>query len=650
MLKLIKNLLAGEVEEDFSSENTSILPTSPDSTESIIANADELWQNGKLGEALVLYRQAIKQNPESTEVYDHICALLKQQGDVAQAYEKLAAELKQQGKIEQAADYYRQAIGIKTLTGDTKEKLLKPNFGKTKNNLSPIINLKDNAFSFQLLDKTSSLVPKTNQKTSFQSNNQDIQLSLNRISQEQAQNVKWETAQVYLQQALEHCKQKQWAEAVSTVQEAIDIKPDLAEAYKIKGNALQRMGKTAAAMECYIKAVEIKPNLAEVYGGIGDVYAKQQQWDTAIEYYRKAIIIKPSVPIYLKLADIFKQIGELEEAKIYADKASQLESESGKISRSSSLESEQTSASSNVQQQESSINSDIKAAENPQINNPKIETYRQIAEQLEQQNRWQEATVYYRQALKLSMSQASKQLSPAKNLNLLSSSVDKNLSVIQSTEDRIDKAIKSYQKQAINNPKSVKIMTDLGNLYTKKRQWQSAIDCYRKAIEINPKYAHAHLNLARVLAKLGRQSEFIEQMEAALALKPNIVSAADCFNLGNALLKQEKPDLAIHSYYQAIAISPSLYQAYYRLGEVLNEQGKYERAAQVYQKLVENNREDADSYYLLGQQLEYLKQWDKAVKAYSKVLELQPRFPQASKKLNHALAEKLRLDLEAKRK
>ena len=637
MLKLIKNLLTGEAEEDFTSESSSLSSTSPDSVELIIATADDLWQSGKLGEALVLYRQALKQNPESTKVYEHISALLKQQGDVAQAYEKLAAELKEQGKIEQAANYYRQAIGIKTLTGDTREKLLRSNFAKTKNNFSSVINLKDSAFSFQLLDKTSALVSKTNQNDPFKVKSPDIKSSLSNISQEQAKNVKWETAQVYLQQALEYCEQKQWTEAVSTAQQAIAINPDLAEAYKIKGNALQRMGKTAEAMECYVKAVEIKPNLAEVYAGIGDVYANQQQWKTAIEYYRKAIIIKPSAQIHRNLADVFTQIGELEEAKIHGGRALALESGA-------------TPTSSSIQQQASPSDSTLKTYDAFQVNNAKIENYRQIAEQLEQQNRWQEATVYYRQALKLSMSQGGRQLSPGKNLNLLSSSVDNNLSTIQSTEDQIDRAIKRYQQQAINNPKSVKIVTDLGNLYTKKRQWQLAIDCYRQAIEINPQYAQAHLNLARVLAKLGKQPEFIEQMEAALALKPNIASATDRFNLGNALLKQGKLDLAIRSYYKAIEISPSFYQAYYRLGEVLNEQEKYHDAAQVYQKLVEHNPKDADCYYLLGQQLENLKQWDKAVKAYSKVLELQPRFPQASKKLNHALAEKLRLDLEAKRK
>jgi tetratricopeptide (TPR) repeat protein len=68
--------------------------------------------------------------------------------------------------------------------------------------------------------------------------------------------------------------------------------PDMAEAYKIWGNALQRMGKTGEAMTCYAKAVEIKPNLAEVYGGIADIYAQQSKWQQAIKQLLSSPVLK----------------------------------------------------------------------------------------------------------------------------------------------------------------------------------------------------------------------------------------------------------------------------------------------------------------------------------------------------------------------
>lgn len=642
MLKLLKKLLAGDSDEHDSAENTLTPTTKTDTIESIIAKADKIWHQGKFGQALALYRQAIQQNPESTKLREHIITLLKQHRGIAESYEKLAIELKEQGKIEQATTYYRQAVELKALTGDTRNKILKPNFTNGKNKF-PIINLKDTAFSFQPLAQSSALVRQT-PVTSLAVPDRgtqtadDINSALSNISQEQAQNVKWEAAQVYLQQALEYCEQQQWQAAALTAQQAIAIVPELAEAYKIKGNALQRMGKTAEAMEYYIKAVEIKPNLAEVYGGIGDVYAKQQQWQAAVEYYQKATIIKPTAELYRNLAHALTQVGDLETAKINTRKAARLESP-------------QTRQLQKKDQQTSTVNnSTIKRIAPSNTQDSKIETYRQIAQQLEQQSRWQEASIYYRQALKLSMSYESRQLPPLKNLELLKPNKTKRLPNLSPTESQIDKAIRRYQKQASNYPNSVKIFTDLGNLYTKKRLWQSAIAAYQQAIRINHKYPQARLNLARVYAKLGKHSEFVEQIEAVLLLKPDIATAIDLFNFGNALIKQRRRNLARRYYEQAIVQDRHLRQAYYRLGELLNEQNKHQEAVAVYQQAVEHNPEEADFYYLLGQQLVILKQWDKAVKSYTKVLELQPRFPQAPQKLNHALAEKLRLDLEAKRR
>jgi tetratricopeptide (TPR) repeat protein len=389
MLKLLRHLLTGESEKYVSSPQSS---KPYNSVGSPVARADKLWEKGQLGEALILYRQAIQENPESSEIYDHISALLKQQGDIAKAYEQLATELKHQGKIEQAADYYRQAIDLKTISGNTKDKLLKPNFAKDKHHLASAIDLKNTAFSFQPLPKTSALVPQTNSSygysNQFPPKSSEQKLSLNNLSPEQADSVKWETAQIYLQQALENYQQRQWQQTVDAAEKAIATVPQLAEAYKIKGNALQKMGQTAAAMNCYVRAVEIQPNLANVYAGIGDVYAKQQQWKLAIEFYQKAIIIKPMAGVYRNLARIFTQIGELKQAQINNERAEQLEL-------------------ANNLPQLPPIDPAIERIETSSSDS-KIEAYSQIARELERQNRWQEATAYYRQALKLSMSQTSR--------------------------------------------------------------------------------------------------------------------------------------------------------------------------------------------------------------------------------------------------
>jgi tetratricopeptide (TPR) repeat protein len=657
MFKLLKKLFAADFEKKSTSTMTVSKSTSPTAWELQIVQAEELWGQGKLTESLATYSQAIKQNPELPEIHLRLAERLKQQGDLAAAYEKLAIDLKHHGNIEQAANYYRQAINIKALTRSTKQQLLKSGLVRSGNNSMPGVDLKNTAFSFQpLTNSNSALVKIASQNPSL-----DIQVEnstdysplfadhLKVINPKQAIDIDWETAQVYLQQALDHSEKQQWKETAIACKQATQILPDMAEAYKIWGNALQRMGQTADAMSCYTKAVEIKPNLAEVYAGIADIYTKQQRWQQAIQHYQKAIIIKPRAEEYRSLANAWQQIGESEKAQLNIYKAVELESEQILI-QGSEIDS---LAANSTEETNSSSNS----------SNHSVQAYSRIAKKLEQQNRWQEAAIYYRKALALSTSgpalltqasnnQQSTQSNSSEQEQRLTDEANYSSETTeiqtQESQSQLNKAIKRYHKQSRLQPNSAKIHTDLGNLYERKRKWQYAISCYRKAIDLDSQYVQAHLKLARTLFRIGKQQEFIKEMQLALALQPDIGSAIDRFYLGNALTDQGQQEQAISFYYQAILLNPSFVQAYHRLGEVLSQQGKHLEAIDCCQRGIEHNPGDAESYYLLGQQLAVQKNWDQAVKAYTKVLQLEPQFPGASQKLNHTLAKKLKLSQKSK--
>ena len=633
MFKLIQNLLPSNIDE----QNDSTKSQTNTSWKVQIARADALWEQGKLSEALALYGLAIEQNPHTAEIRQYLAQRIKHQGDIAVAYEKLATELKNQGEIEQAANYYRQAINLKALTGNTRDTLLKSNATSHKRLPIPLANLKEAAFSFQPLVNGSAIVrsplsqPERANKAGFDSTSARSTPRLKKIDPIQAQGIDRETARVYLQRALDHLEQQEWQQSAIACRQATKIMPQMAEAYKIWGNALQRMGKTGEAMSCYAKAVEIKPNLAEVYAGIADIYLRQERWHQAVKHYQKAIIIKPSAEIHRSLASVWQKLGESEKVEFNLERATQLESE----------------AASAVKVTPDSVKP------NPHNIEESIEAYCQIARQLEQQNQWQKATKYYRQALDLSMSRMAlppQQLSketpaqpPQLETTQRKASYSKmNLSSTTREKSQLDKAIERYHKQAKLQPHSAKIHTDLGNLYARQGKLHHAIACYRKSIELNRQYAKAHLNLARILLKVGKQHEFIKEMQLALTLEPKIGTALDRFYLGNALVDRGQEQQAVDYYYRAIVLNPKFSQSYRRLSEILSKQGKHEKAIECLEQEIENNPQDPDSYYFMGQQWEMLQKWDNAVKLYSQVLKLDPQFPEASQKLNHALAEKLK--------
>ena len=641
MFKLLQNLLANETQP----KTGGISESEASDWKAQIAQADLLWKQGQFNDALAIYNATIRDNPNLPEIQKRLAGRIKQQGELAVAYERLATGLKNKGKIEQAANYYRQAINLKALTGNTKNQLLRSSVVAAKKTPIPIASLKEAAFSFQPLTNNAAIVkvassPPTQVKLKDESNSSpQFPPRIKAVNPQQARDIDWETAQVYFQKALEHLEKQEWEQCALACKQATQIMPDMAEAYKIWGNALQRMGETGEAMACYAKAVEVKPNLAEVYAGIADIYVRQAKWQQAIEHYQKAIIIKPNAKTHRKLAAAWQKVGESDKAEYSLYQATELE-----ISTASS--------------NQKSLNSALAKIDSSNIEDS-IAIYCRVAKQSEGENQWQEAANYYRQALDLSMSRLT--LPPAKSATgdraKLEAAQVKSLSPHNSKGatssaplSQLDKAIRRYHKQAKLQPNSPKIYTDLGNLYAKKSKFAEAIVCYRKAIKLNRQYPKAHLCLARTLLRTGKQEEFVKEMQLALALQPKIGTATDRFYLGNALAEENQDRQAISFYYKAIAIDPHHLPAYHRLSNLLSRQDKHEQAIEFLQQAIAKNPQSAETCYILARQWEKQQDWDNAVKTYGRVLEIDPQYPEATKRLNRALAEKLKLKRQTESK
>src|SRR5262249_27242856 len=80
------------------------------------------------------------------------------------------------------------------------------------------------------------------------------------------------------------------------------------------------------------------------------------------------------------------------------------------------------------------------------------------------------------------------------------------------------------------------------------------VACYRKAIELQPGLANAHVQLGNGLARQGQVVEAIACYHKALDLEPKNTFAL--FNLGVALEGQGKTRAAIDCYRKVIAINP----------------------------------------------------------------------------------------------
>ncbi|CAL8980192.1 TPR repeat-containing protein YrrB [Rhodoplanes serenus] len=103
-----------------------------------------------------------------------------------------------------------------------------------------------------------------------------------------------------------------------------------------------------------------------------------------------------------------------------------------------------------------------------------------------------------------------------------------------------------------------------------------AVRRYQEALEIAPRSAIVHNNLANLLTELGRPHEAIAHLRQALAADPSAALVHN--NLANALARQGDTAGAIGHYRQALALAPDFAEALLALGTTLATLGAFDEA------------------------------------------------------------------------
>jgi tetratricopeptide (TPR) repeat protein len=116
---------------------------------------------------------------------------------------------------------------------------------------------------------------------------------------------------------------------------------------------------------------------------------------------------------------------------------------------------------------------------------------------------------------------------------------------------------------------------------------QEARDAYRRALELDPHHADAHVNLGRLLQEEDLTEEAETHYRAALAESPEHATA--WFDLGTALEDLRRPGDAVDAYRRAILADRRLADAHFNLARLYEKAGKKAAALRhlgIYQRLV----------------------------------------------------------------
>lgn len=491
-------------------------------------------------------------------------------------------------------------------------------------------------------------------------------------------------AQVCLQQAQAYWQEQNWQLTIQACAKALALNETLTDAHKLMGDALQRIGKTKEAIGYYLQAIAIEPDFAEVYANLGALYARDKQWDRAVAHYQKAIKSKPNfVAAYRLLAKVYQIKNEPHKAQACLTQAKIKEAE---LSGNQTVAVDRIADNGNKSQslpeclsqaQVFKERGEFKAAleqyqQAASIDPQRLETYTEIVSLCEQLELWQEAAKYCRIVLKLSNSGTATSPAPSPSPQVDSdlenpvrsytakAEYHYNLGTLYGGKQEWAEAVKQYQEAIAIDPQMAKAhrnlaraLSQLGDKQRSTEYWlkavslenqgvdvkeylelaqnlaswgkiDSAIVCYRRAIEQQPDLVAAYLGWGELLVQGGYSEEAIACYVQGLK---HVQDGEIYYRLGRLYRATEEWSKAALCYQKATQYSPEHGAAYHELGEILSHKAQWNKAIAAYRQAIKFKADFSWSYNNLGYALIQLGQWSEAIPIYQRAIELNPDFP-----------------------
>jgi Flp pilus assembly protein TadD len=141
-----------------------------------------------------------------------------------------------------------------------------------------------------------------------------------------------------------------------------------------------------------------------------------------------------------------------------------------------------------------------------------------------------------------------------------------------------------YQASLKTTPRSTKLLYNLGAAFETSGSFSKAMECYRKALELNSKYVPAIVGMGNIDQRAGDMAKAEQEYRQAIMIEPS-EEASYCY-LGALSFREGKVDQAIRNLSKAIALNPSDPTPYDDLGVVYQKMGDSEHAIQMYTKVL----------------------------------------------------------------
>jgi protein O-mannosyl-transferase len=164
-----------------------------------------------------------------------------------------------------------------------------------------------------------------------------------------------------------------------------------------------------------------------------------------------------------------------------------------------------------------------------------------------------------------------------------------------------------------------------------------ALDRYREALRIVPRYPEAHQLLAEALERTGNADEAMRHYRAWLELRPRDAGAQVA--VGLALRRRGELAAARARFEEAVRLAPSSAPAHTALGLALGDEGRSEDAIRQFEEAIRLDPTSTDPSYDLALALLTAGRNDDAITRFRDVLRLDATHAEAHANLGVALAD-----------
>lgn len=350
-----------------------------------------------------------------------------------------------------------------------------------------------------------------------------------------------------------------YTEALFCVERALEINPNLAQAYVNKGLLLDDLGQPDEALTCYERALVINPLLAMGWYNKGNALKDRRQADEALACYQSAMEIDPHLPeVWTNKGNLLRDMGQPDEALTCYARALEI---------------------------------------NPRLPVPWSNKGALLADK----GQFDEALACYNQALEIdprlaeawgnkgNLLQRTGQQAEvlfcydrALEINPRFAEVWTNKGLYLVNTKRFDVALVCFERALAIKPDQAQAWGHKGLLLLGKGQPTEALICYDRALEINPHYAHVWCNKGALLADRGQLEAALDCYEHALKSEPQLAMA--WYNKGNALKDMGQLAEALTCYRHALDIEPNYAQAWFNRGVLLGDSGDLRAAVSCFER------------------------------------------------------------------